>query len=186
MANLPQALDALLRARYTPREIKSPVTSKRGLSARLNALEKLFGTKEATAKAMGVSARRIRGWRAGESKPRADSLGKLEALYKKMIMGPKLRKRLKSLPLPNSVSVKADVKWAGYHNPIARREVTLGGMRNVMAGTIRAWWLDGPEAAADAFQRGAATIHNVANSDDEPGIVFEGDDVIISIPWENP
>jgi hypothetical protein len=186
MANLAQALDAMLRARYMPKEIRSPLDSKRGYVARLNRLEKLLGTKETTAKAVGVSSRRIRAWRSGETKPRADSLRKLDELYKQLIQRPAAQKRLKAHPVPNSVQVTADVKWAGYYNPKPRRTVILGGMQKVMAHVIRVWSREGATEAADAFQRGAATVNNVANSDDEPGILFEGDDVIVTIPWENP
>ena len=41
MADLPEALDAALRARYRVSEVKTPVTQRRGLLARMNQLEKL-------------------------------------------------------------------------------------------------------------------------------------------------
>lgn len=185
MPALPEALDAALRARYMPGEIRSPVQSRRGLTARLNALEKHYPTKRALAAALGVSDRTLRKWRSGETKVSPKNLRKIEGLHHRQVALPRMRRRLKALPPPNSVQVTAEVNWNGYKNRQAHRTVTLGGMRGVMAHVIRTWAAAGPEAAASVFERGTATVHNVPNSDEAPGIQFEGDDVTVSIPWES-
>lgn len=191
MASLPEALDAALRARYMPGAIRSPITTKRGLSARMNALERHFTQKgdrkgaatKRVAAALGITPRTWQRWRAGE---RAPNLLKIEGAVNRLITLPTMRRRLKSLPPPNSVKVTAEIKWNGYKNRVAQRSTTLGGMRGVMARVIRRWAQAGPEAAADVFERGAATVHNIPNDDEEAGIKFEGDSVSIDIPWETP
>jgi transcriptional regulator with XRE-family HTH domain len=192
MAELPEALDRALRARYMPGEIRSPVDTRRGLTARLNALERSFtqqgdrkgaATKRVAA-ALGVTPRTLQRWRDGSRKPNAASLRKISGAHNRLVTLPKMRKRLKNLPPPNSVTVSAKIDWNGYKNRTEQRTTTLGGMRGVMARVIRTWAAAGPEAAADALQRGAATVHNVPNSEDAPGIQFEGDDVDVDFPWE--
>ena len=178
MAQLSEALDATLRARYMPRGLRSPITQQRGLNARLNALQKQFPTQRALAAALGVGPQAIRRWRAGTQKPSAAAQRKIEGAYNRNITLPAMRKRLKNLPPPNSVTVSATVNWNGYKNRVEHRSVTFGGMRGVMVRVIRAWVAAGPQAAADAFERGAAAVEKV------PSIKFEGDDVDVFIPWE--
>lgn len=182
MANLAEALDDVLRDRYMGGEIKRPITHRQGLTARLNALQKQYPTQKAMAAALGVGPQAIRRWRAGTQKPGLAARRKIEGTLNRLVTLPRMRARLKSLPPPNSVTVTAIVNWNGYKNRTAdgARSVTLGGMRSVMAKVIRAWATAGPEAAAVVFERGAAAVHNT------PSIVFEGDDVDVSIPWETP
>lgn len=182
--NLPEALDAALTARYMTGEVKRPVTHRQGLMARLNQLQKLYPSKQAMAKAVGIPERTLRDWRSGKTKPSAANARKLEGAHHRLIALPRLRKRINGKPIPNSVTVTADVDWNGYKNRQSHRTVTLGAMRPVMARTIRAWATAGPQAAARVFQQGAATINNLPNSADRPGIQFEGDDVRLTFPWE--
>lgn len=187
MADLSEALDAALRDRYMGGEIRSPATSRRGLTARLNALERQFTQKgdrkgaatKRVAAALGVSPRTIQRWRTGDRKPNGPSVRKVEGLHNRLVSLPRMRRRLKSLPPPNSVTVTAVINWNGYKNRQEHRTTTLGGMRGVMARVIRAWAGAGPEAAAQVFERGAAQVHNT------PSVKFEGDDVDVSIPWES-
>lgn len=179
MASLPEALDAALRARYMPTELKRPVTHRQGLTARLNAIERQFPTKKAMAAALGVGPQALRRWRAGTQKPSTATQRKIERTYNRLVTLPKMRARLKSLPAPNSVTVSAEINWNGYKNRQAHRSTTLGHMRGVMVRVIRAWAGAGPQAAAQAFEQGAAAVHNT------PSIKFEGDDVDVSIPWES-
>lgn len=187
MADIVAALDEALRARYMPREIRRPITHRQGLKARLNGLQKVYGTAAKLAAALGVNPRTIRKWRSGETKVSAANLRKIERNHNRLISLPRMRDRLKNSPPPNSVQVSAIVNWNGYISSRNRgqRTVILGGMRAVMARTIRTWATAGPEAAAAVFQRGAATVNHVPNTD-VPGIQFQGEDVTVSIPWENP
>lgn len=186
---LPAALDRALRARYMPREVRSPITTARGLNARLNQMEKALtrdgdrkgaATRRIAAE-LGVTPRTIQRWRTGERTPNGPSRRRIEAQHNRLVTLPQTRKRLRNLPPPNEVHVSARVIWAGYENRTPYRTVKLHGMRTVMARTIRVWASAGPEAAADAFQRGTATVHNVANTPDEAGVLFK-DDVTIDFP----
>lgn len=178
MAQLSEALDDALRARYMPRGLRRPVSHRQGLNAHLNALQKQFPTQKALAAALGVGPQAIRRWRAGTQKPSAAAQRKIEAAYVRQITLPEMRKRIKNMPVPNSVTVSAVINWNGYKNRQEHRSTTLGGMRGVMARVIRAWAAAGPQAAADVFERGAAAVHKT------PSVKFEGDDVDVSIPWE--
>src|SRR4051812_46128687 len=177
MTNLPDALDAALRARYMPTEIRRPITHRQGLTARLNAIQKQFPTQKALAAAIGIGPQALRRYRAGTQKPSAATLRKIEGAHNRLVTLPKTRKRLASLPAPNSVTVTAVINWNGYKNRQEHRSTTLGGMRGVMARVIKAWAAAGPDAAAQVFERGAAAVHNT------PSVKFEGDDVDVSIPW---
>lgn len=186
MPELPEALDAALRDRYRVVEIKTPATQRRGLVARMNALEKLFpgGRKGASARqaaeAAGISARTWRDWRKGTHPPSARNLRKLEGAYVRKITLPAFRRALKNKKVPNRVKVKAEIKWSNSprknYNKTKERTTTLEGMRGAMAAVIRAWAGAGPEAAADALERGAASVYAA----DE--IKFEGDNVEIEFP----
>lgn len=185
--NLSQALDAALRARYMPREIKRPITHRQGLTARLNALERLFPTKKAMAKAIGIPERTLRDIRSGRTKGSPANLRKIEGSHNRLITLPKTAANLKNKPAPNSVTVKAVIVWNGYKNAGSggHRSTTLGGMQGVMRRVIRLWQAAGPDVAADAFQRGAAYVENLPNTPDEPGFQAEGDDVTITFPWSD-
>ncbi|KUM82356.1 MULTISPECIES: hypothetical protein [Streptomyces] len=187
MADLAGALDAALRARYRLTEVKTPITQRRGLTARMNQLEKTLsqqGDRKGSAgvraaKAAGISPRTWERWRKGEQKPGAASVRKLETLFNRLVTLPRTRRALASKGVPNRVTVTAEINWNGYKNRTAYRTTTLYPMKSVMARVIRTWATAGPEAAADVFQSGTAQAHNVP---EEPGIQFEGDDVEIEFP----
>lgn len=190
MANLGEALDAALRARYRVVDIKTPATQRRGLVARMNALEKLFpgGRKGASARraaeAAGIPARTWRDWRAGKTKPSARNLRKLEGAFARKITLPAFRRALADKKLPSSVTVTGTIRWTDSprknYNATPHRTTTLVNMRGAMRGVIRAWATAGPEAAAEAFERGASAVYQVPNDDDgSPGIQIEGDRVEI-------
>lgn len=170
-----------------PREIKRPITHRQGLTARLNALERLFPTKRAMAKALGIPERTLRDIRSGRTRGSAANLRKIEGAHNRLITLPKTRANLKNKTVPNSVKVTGIINWNGYKNRAknGHRSTTLGGMAGVMRNVIRIWAAAGPEAAADAFQRGAAEVENLPNTEDEPGLQVEGDDVDISFPWSD-
>ena len=190
MANLPEALDAALRARYRVVDVKSPADTRRGLLARMNQLEKLFpGGRKGTAgrkaaEAAGIPARTWRDWRAGKTKPSARNLRKLEGAFARRITLPAFRRALADKKLPASVTVTGTIRWTDSprknYNATPHRTTTLVNMRGAMVGVVRAWAMAGPDAAAEAFERGASAVYQVPNDDDgSPGIQIEGDRVEI-------
>lgn len=188
MPELPEALDAALRARYPLHEPKRPATHRQGLTARMNHLEKLFqapGQRKGTdarraAEAAGIPARTWQKWRKGDSAPSARNLRKLEAAYARLVTAPAFRRRVNSGRPPNRVRVTAEIKWTDSprknYNRTRHRTTTLEGMAGVMVSVIRAWATAGPEAAADALETGTAAVYR---ADD---IRFEGDRVEIEFP----
>jgi transcriptional regulator with XRE-family HTH domain len=203
VADLPQALDAALRARYRVTEVRTPITQRRGLTARMNQLEKHHAKKgdrpgqaaARAARAAGISPETWRRWRKGDQPPSARMLAKLQDAYTNTLTLPSLRRSLKAAGLPKEVHVTAVVRWNGYYNqggiPPGHRTIKFGpgGIPGVMRSTIRAWAYDGPEAAALAFEYALSELHNVPDETgyDEtqpdqtsPGIRFEGNDVEIN------
>lgn len=184
--NLAEALDAALRDRYPVPQVRRPATHRQGLTARLNALEKLHARQgdrpgaagRRAAKAIGIAPDTWTRWKNGQRKPSAASLRKIEGAYARNVVLPKMRTRVNNLPVPNSVTVTAVINWNGYKNRQQHRSTTLGNMRTVMVHVIRAWANLGPDAAADAFERGAAENESVSY------IKFEGDDVEVRFPYD--
>jgi hypothetical protein len=82
MAHFPEALDGALRAWYPPGGIKSAVSTKRGFTARVNALEKQYGSRKAAAAAAGIGPSTWRAWFGPNPRtPSAASLAKLDRTY---------------------------------------------------------------------------------------------------------
>lgn len=76
------ALDLALRAWYPAGGIKRPVSHRQGFTARVNALEKAYGSRKAAAAAAGIGPSTWRAWFG--PKPRAASaasLARLDAAY---------------------------------------------------------------------------------------------------------
>jgi len=201
VADLPGALDAALRARYRHTEVRTPITQRRGLLARMNQLEKHHAKKgdrpgqaaARAARAAGISPETWRRWRNGKQPPSPRMRDKLGNSYNNTLKLPSLRRALKAAGLPTQVHVTANVRWNGYYNQNPKRTIKFGpsGIARVMRSTIRAWAYDGPEAAALAFEYGLSEEHNVPNEIgydetqpdlESPGIRFEGDDVEIEFP----
>ena len=193
MADLGEALDAALRAYYRVAEVKTPVTQRRGLLARMNQLEKLHQREGDRPGAAGRRAAASAGiapdtwtrWRAEQRRPSAASLRKLEAAYARQVTVPALRRALKRKRTPDKVTVTAEVWWtdSDKKNNGEHRTVKLVGLRASMVRVVRAWGAAGPEAAADAFERACAQVYRVPdNADGTPGIQFKGDNVIIEFP----
>lgn len=189
---LPEALDRALRSLYTVREVKSAPTTRRGLTARMGQMEKAHaqpGDRKGAAgrraaEAAGVSLRTWQRWRNGTQKPTARALAKLQAGYDKMFKLPRLRKEIKDKGIPTSVTVTAVIKWSkssgSQYNSRPYRTTTLTGMGPAMRAVVRAWATEGPDAAAEALERGAAATYGVPDDDDgSPGIEFEDDEVEI-------
>ena len=121
-----EALAAAVDPLPLPR-IKSPVSSGRGLAARLNALEAAHGSVGGAAAAVGVTARTYRGWLRG-GRPARKSLALVEDAYeadvrrRERAQAPaRRRERLKQL-IRRGEGFRAHLKlWAefqvdGYYN----------------------------------------------------------------------
>lgn len=193
MADLAEALDAALRGRFRVAEVKTPVTQRRGLLARMNQLEKLHQRKgdkpgqaaTRAAESAGIPIRTWRDWRKGTHPPGPRNQRKLERAYVDQITLPAYRKSAKEKGAPSKVNVTAEVWWtdSDKKNNGEYRRVKLTGMKAAMAAVIRAWIAAGPEAAADAFERGCAAVYRVPqNEDGTPGIQFQGNRVEIEFP----
>lgn len=195
MADLAQALNAALRARYRIAEVRTPITQRRGLLARMNQLEKLHkregdtpaATRKRAAEAAGIPDRTWRDWRKGTHPPSARSRRKLEGAYDQQIRQPALKRTVNRKGAPNRVTVTATVKWSkspeNQYNATPHRTVKLTGMRPVMVNVIRAWARGDLQGAADAFERGAAAVYSVRDDDDgSSGIEFQGNQVEIEFP----
>lgn len=191
MADLSEALDAALLRYYRVSEVRTPVTQRRGLLARMNHLEKLHrreGDKPGqaatrAAQSAGIAPRTWRDWRKGTHPPGPTSRRKLEAAYVRQITLPALKRATKRKGAPNRVTVTATIRWTTsprkMYNAIRHRTVKLTGMSPAMVATVRAWTAAGPEAAADAFERGTSLVYGVT---DDGGIRFEGNQVEIEFP----
>lgn len=195
MADLSEALDAALLRYYRVSEVRTPVTQRRGLLARMSHLEKLHarpGDKPGqaatrAAQSAGIAPRTWRDWRKGTHPPGPASRRKLEAAYVRQITMPALQRATKRKGAPNRVNVTATVRWTDsprkMYNNTPHRQVKLTGMSPAMAATVRAWTAAGPEAAAAAFERGTSQVYRVPDDDDGgPGIRFEGNQVEIEFP----
>lgn len=192
--NLPEALDAALRGRYRVTEVKSPVTTRRGFTARMTQVEKAFtrpGDRKGAAvrraaEAVGVTPGTWRRWRTGKQAAGAPNRSRLQAAYDNLIRLPRLRKELRKQGVPTQVTVTAIIKWSTstgtQYNKRPHRTTTLTNMGDAMRAVIRAWALEGPQAAAEALERGAAAVYGVPDDDNgTPGIEFQGDDVEIEL-----
>lgn len=194
MADLAEALDAALRARYRISEVRTPITQRRGLLARMNQLEKYHTRggdrpgQAATraAESAGVSPRTWGEWRKGSRPPSASSARKLEGAYTRQITLPAFRRALEDKKIPDKVTITAIIKWSRsdrkQYNRTRHRTVNFTQMRPVMRDVIRAWVLAGPEAAADKLQRGVSDMYSEPNDGSRPGIEFEGNQVEITFP----
>lgn len=195
MADLAGALDAALRARYRPPEVRSPASSRRGLLTRMNQLERAHTRKgdrpgraaRRAADASGIPLRTWQKWRKGDYRPSAKGLARLEAAYKRLITIPALKRKFRGKKAPGKVTVTATVRWTDSgdkkYNSTPYRTVNLVGMGPTMAMVIHAWVTDSPQRAAEVFERGASDVYRVPDdSDDGPGIRFEGEQVVITFP----
>ena len=195
MADLAGALDDALHARYPIRGIRTPVSQRRGLLARLNALEKRAArkgdrpgqAKNRAAAAAGISRYTWDRAVKGKQKPTEPTLKKIEDAYQQQIRVPAYRRKLQGEKAPSKVNVTADIRWTDSskkaYNATKHRTVKFTDMGKVMATVIRDWVLQGPEQAADTFERLVSATHSVVDdADGGPGVRFEGDQVEVVFP----
>lgn len=194
MADLAGALDDALSARYRVKEIKTPVSQRRGLLARLSALEKKAARKgdrpgqaaNRAAAAAGVSRYAWSRWKSGKQKPTEASLTKIERAYQSEVRVAAFRRKLKGQKAPSRVNVTGIIKWSysskKQYNATRYRTVKFTSMGPLMARVIRESVLRGPDAAAEALERGLSDMFRVPDDGDRPGIEIEGYEVEIEFP----
>jgi hypothetical protein len=123
---LRQATDAALEAYVqAPRlaGIKTPITRRVGLRARLNALEMSHGGEKAAAQAAGVTLPTWRTWKRG-GKPAARSLAKVQGAYERDLdaksQTPRRKRaearRMAAAGRTAHVVVVSELQWEGYYN----------------------------------------------------------------------
>lgn len=184
MSDLPEALDAALRARYRLIEPKSPVTTYRGLKARVDQLKKELGTQAAVARAFGTTPRNLRRWMNEGVKPPPAALRRIEKAYAQGVTEPRLKASLAHRKPPTKCIITATIRWSNsprtqYNGgsataPGAHRTTELTGLR--MGPVIQVWANHGAEPAAQAFERMCAEVHSAKE------IRFEGNNVHIEFP----
>lgn len=182
MADFPQALDTALGHWYGAKsDFRSPVTSKRGLSARLGALGRVHKTRKEAAAAIGVSVGTLGRWLLGKAVPTPASLKKIHTAHLVLLRKPAVGSKL----APNQMNVKADVHClsvgpkskSGYYNSVphrwfrADRPAARLGLSSVVAA-----WVQGksPEQVAE-------TAYDVIKSAYGSAFEFEGTDVTVEL-----
>lgn len=184
MAKFPEALDAALHGWFSPpATYRSPVTSARGLKARMGALERQHGSKKAAAAAAGISPSTWGKWGSGKAKPTTVSLYKLERAY---LAG--LRGRSTSLSRPTKMHVQAEVACTAPrgHRAAARATGAYYNLEphrwfradrgNLDLGPMTKAWLDGhpPEVVAELALNAVESAYGNR-------FEFEGSDVTVEL-----
>lgn len=180
--NLPDALDAALRAYYPTRGVVSPVTSPRGLAARMTALERAHGNSgSAAARAAGVGESSWRAWKTRGSSHRpisARNAIKVDAAYQTLLRGVKVRAR----GIPTSVDITAvvvadpgtpDKPGSRYKNTTPHRTFRADPAVNLRP-TVEAW------AAMKSPEDVAAELQDAISAAYGTYFGFEGTDVTVT------
>lgn len=123
VAEWPQALDEALKDHYgITAGYRSPAESRRGLKARMGALERAYGTKRAAAAAVGINPTTWSRWTSKTQSPGAASLDRLESAYQGLLRAAKVQDKGGL----TSLSVWADVAAVGpsqkYYNSVSYRK----------------------------------------------------------------
>jgi len=172
--NLGEALDQALSQKFPIRTIQSGVTSKRGLTARMNALEKAGGSEAGGARLAGVTLRTWRGWKSGKTKPSKASLGRVESAHSRMAQEYHRSSTSRRMARLGSSwmdpKVHADVEWNGYSRGV--RTVSLDPVD--MSGVLAAWVADDKRAMEDAFHEAVEDTYGVP-------VTFPGSDVDVEL-----
>lgn len=187
MADWPTALDGALARYYgtgsgqAPRgaalrgvaEVRSPLSSARGLQARVRQMEKAYGGKDKAARAAGMHRDTWRKMAAG-GKVKPETLRKLEKGHQRLT-GAKFRKRStggKPVPRKMAVTAQVVVDPAGqrYINAVPRRTFNADVPRLNLGPVVKAWVRgDTPGSVALIAQQQVADAYQM------DGIAFEGD-----------
>jgi hypothetical protein len=178
VATFPDALDAALGARFAFPGVKSPASTRRGLTARMNALVKAHGgnARQAAASA-GIPDRTWRDWRNGTHPPSTRSLRKLEGAYARQIVAPAVARLLtdKSKAITD-IHVRADVIGdpgkSRYRNSVIHRWFRAEKIDTQKV--VNAWLHGGGERAAQAYEAEVAKAYGTPFG-------FEGNNVAIDL-----
>jgi transcriptional regulator with XRE-family HTH domain len=138
--NIEQALNKAISAKYKVTEPKSPISSRRGLTARMRGLEKSAGGKKAAAAKAGVSISTWNRWLSGKQKPSGASLAKLGKAHQAAQRGEKTGAK-RAPKTTFRVVAAAEIEWGkkgkAYYNPTRQRSVRFGDMD--MGPVVQAW-----------------------------------------------
>lgn len=150
---LKTALDAYYGARGAFRPIASPVSSRRGLTARLSALEKAYGTPKAAAAAAGIHPDTWQRWKRGTRTPAKASADKVEKAHGGIVRA----LAVKAKGAPAGITIHAVVvcngpngKYKNTHNsgPLSNNATSGSGYRPFRA-----------DALTDSQRRDVATAY---------------------------
>lgn len=191
--NLTEAVDDSLRDWFdvSRLSVKLPITNKRGLSARLSALQRLHGGKPQAARALGIPASTWRAWTssvvAKRRPPSRANQRKINNAYEQL-----LRQRAHGRPVsrggkigPTKVEIRALIVFdpgpkggpqgARYTNRINPHRLfkALNLPADDVRATVTIWASFGPAAAADYLEERCSAAY-------PPGVAFEGDDVTVT------
>lgn len=106
---LKEALDAHYSVRGNARQIVRPITHRQGLTARMNALEKAYGSKKAAAQAAGLNPTSWTRWKAGQRGISAANSAKLEGAYASITRA----LQVEAKGTPSAITVHAEVTFHG-------------------------------------------------------------------------
>lgn len=197
MASFPRALRDALDAYYSVRgnapEIRTPITQRRGLTARLGALEKAYGGPKAAAAAVGIHPTTWTRWKGGQRAPSKASLAGVEGAYAALSRALKVKDR--GTPLGFTVhavvvfhggSGAAQPKYvnarnSGPHRNIAPADSGYRPFRADSLTTTQRADVAAAYAAGASPQRVADVLLGAVQRQYGSPVTFEGSRVIVDI-----
>ncbi|MBW5252035.1 hypothetical protein JGS39_24050 [Streptomyces sp. P01-B04] len=173
----PEALDGALRGWYPVAGIKSPISQRRGFTARLNALERALGGRRAAAAAMGIGYSTWGAWFA--KKPRgasAASLRKVDDAYAQLLRTKTVTKTSGPGLMVVTADVVADPRKSRYRNKTLRRQFKADQLGKAGIRPIVLRWQNGG-SPADVAAVAIAAIKSAYSTE----FAFEGDSVTVEL-----
>lgn len=191
MADFPTALQEALQRHYSVREdYRSPVESRRGLTARMDALKRAYKSDRAAARAAGIAPDTWSRWRHGKQAPGAGSLAKVAAAHLALLRAAKVAR--KGYPTSFGITAvvaahpkaslgrqpKASTYYNGgsYSSSQAHRQFNTYKLTTEQYRAVVNTWAAGssPQDVADALTREIERAY--------PGVFeFEGNQVTVEI-----
>jgi hypothetical protein len=183
--NLGEALNEAIGLLGRDPEPKSPITSDRGLHARMNALEKEHGDPRAAARAIGVSPETWGRWRKTGTNPRTGKPhqrpGRAAVARLKSALLPIYRRTYErsvqaKLRAISNVRVSARINWDGYYNAQndGYRGTNLNELKRGSMARLYAPWV-----AGDLGHLAGLFEVAVSQAYDDSIVNFEGDQVVV-------